>query len=116
MFCISFFTLYRLFAQATVEFTFTSPPIIELGQNAIYQCSVNDARVSVSWNINGQATIPPNITVNGLGTQHSTLTIPGEIQYNNTLVRCIASEIGDETGYVNFSNSTLLIQGKDITN
>ena len=47
----------------------------------------------------------------GVGTQNSSLTIPGNPELNNTIVTCIASGLVDMMGYLNTSNATLFIQG-----
>ena len=53
------------------------------------------------------------IVTNGAGTPNSNLTIPGYPQYNNTVVRCIASGFVNGSLYTNFSESTLRIQGNN---
>lgn len=87
--------------------------VIELGQSAFFHCSVNNTGVSIIWNINGSTNRPSDITVNGTGSS-SNLTIPGEIQYNNTVVRCIAAGIVDGSSYTEFGQTTLRIQGLKI--
>ena len=48
----------------------------------------------------------------GIGTSSSNLTIPGLLQFNNTVVRCLASGLLDNNvPYNNFIESTLRIQG-----
>ena len=103
-----------------MEFTFTPSPNIEVNQLAHYQCSVNYTGVSIIWNINGtvsndDSAIQLGIITIGAGSQQSNLTIPGYPQYNNTVVRCFASGfIDDNTTYINFSESTLRIQGNTL--
>ena len=85
---------------------------IEIGQSAQYRCSVDDIRVGISWFINGSTTIPSNVTVTGLATPSSNLTMPGLPQYNNTILRCAAfGYIDNNVPYSNFSESVLRIQG-----
>ena len=72
--------------------------------------------MTVTWNINktgyghNDNNIQLGIVTNGT-PQHSNLTIYGYPQYNNTVVRCIASGFVDGYSYFNFSQSTLRIQG-----
>ena len=104
--------LLIILAHAGVLFNFSSDPVIEVGQSAGYHCSVNDTRVGISWFINASSTIPSDVTVNGLATSSSNLTIPGLPQYNNTVVRCLASGLlNNNVPYTNFSDSTLRLQG-----
>ena len=108
--------LLIILAHAGVLFNISSNPAIEVGQLAIYHCSVNDTRVGISWFINGSTTIPSNVTVTGLGTPSSNLTILGLPQYNNTIVRCAAfGYLDNNVPYNNFSEFTLRIQGNDGT-
>ena len=108
--------LLIILAHAGVLFNFSSDPVIEVGQSARYHCSVNDTRVGINWFINGSTKIPSDVTVNGVGTPSSNLTILGLPQYNNTIVRCIAvGYLDNNVPYNNFSESTLRIQGNDGT-
>ena len=53
----------------------------------------------------------------GAATSSSNLTIPGIVQYNNTIVRCAAlGLLDDDVPYTNFSDSTLKIQGNYCSN
>ena len=76
--------------------------------------------VSITWNVNGTASGHDEIVKLGIvtsgGSQHSNLTIPGYPQYNNTVVRCLASGFVDGILYNNFDNNTLRIQGNTLSN
>ena len=107
-------------ASAGVDFNFISSPGINksIGVNdfAVYHCFANDTRVATNWFINGSTKVPPDVTVNGVGTPSSNLTILGLPQYNNTIVRCVAvGYLDNNVPYNNFSESTLRIQGNDGT-
>ena len=76
--------------------------------------------MTVTWFINGTAfghneIIKLGIVTSG-GPQHSNLTITGYPQYNNTVVRCLASGFVDGNSYFNFNESTLRIQGNTLSN
>ena len=109
------FNLYLIFG-AYVDVNFYSSGNIDIYQPAFYYCSVNDTRVSVSWSINGSNTIAIDIIVNGTGSMSSTLTIPGLLKYNNTLVRCYAGGIIEGKIFFAHNNSTLRIQGAFLSN
>ena len=51
------------------------------------------------------------IKTSGAGTRNSSLTLPGNLKLNNTIVKCIASGLVDMMGYFNSSSATLFIQG-----
>ena len=76
--------------------------------------------MGITWNINGTSyghndnIIQLGIVTNGT-PKHSNLTIHGYPQYNNTVVRCIASGFVDGNSYFNFSQSTLRIQGNTLS-
>ena len=72
--------------------------------------------VSIIWFVNETRStkndsIQLGIVTNGAGSPNSSLTIPGYPQYNNTVVRCLASGFVDGNLYTNFDNATLRIQG-----
>ena len=76
--------------------------------------------MSINWKVNGTGSanndiIQLGIVTNGDGSQQSNLTIPGYPQYNNTVVRCNAFGFVNGSGYVNFSESTLRIQGSTLS-
>ena len=103
-----------------IQFIFTPSPNIGVYQLAQYQCSVDYTGVSITWYVNGTGSanneiIQLGIVTNGDGSQHSNLTIPGYPQYNNTVVRCNAFGFVNGNGYVNFSESTLRIQGNTLS-
>ena len=104
-----------------VNFTFTPYPEakIEAYQSVYYHCSVNNTGVSISWFVNGTGSgnnkiIQLNIVTNGAGSHNSSLTIPGYLQYNNTVVRCNAFGTVNGKSYVNFNKSVLRIQGNTL--
>ena len=73
--------------------------------------------MSIIWYVNetifnDDSIVQLGIVTNGAGSSSSTLTIPGYPQYNNTVVRCIATGFVDGNLYNNFSQSTLRMQGK----
>ena len=80
--------------------------------------------MTVTWLVNGTGStnndiIKLGIVTNGAGSPNSSLRIPGYPQYNNTVVRCIASGLLDVTDpnslYYNLDNSTLRIQGNTLS-
>ena len=100
-----------------VQFIFTPSPNIGVYQLAHYQCSVDHTGVAVNWNINGTGYgHNDNIIQLGIATtgvsQDSNLTIHGYPQYNNTVIKCVASGFVNGSNYFNFSESTLTIQGE----
>ena len=99
-----------------VQFIFTASPNIEVYQLAHYQCSVDHTGVAIAWFVNGTVSGDNDITqlgiiTNGAGSPNSKLTIPGYLQYNNTVVRCVAYGFVDDNYYFNTSKSALRIQG-----
>ena len=78
---------------------------------------MNHTGVSITWIVNGTASINNNIIQLGIitneeGSPNSNLIIPGYPQYNNTVLRCIASGLVDGNLYSNNSElATLRIQG-----
>ena len=54
------------------------------------------------------------ITVDGIGTQNSTLMIPGDPGLNGTEITCTASGYFNDELYVNKSTSILYIQGREL--
>ena len=77
---------------------------------------MNDTGVTISWFVNGIASenndiIQLGIVTNGAGSSNSSLTIPGNPQYNNSVVRCVASGFVNDDNYFNSNDSTLRIQG-----
>ena len=76
--------------------------------------------MSVMLFVNGTTSDNDNITKLGIvtigaGPQQSNLFIPGYPQYNNTVVRCLASGFVDDSLYNIFDNSTLRIQGNTLS-
>ena len=75
--------------------------------------------MTVTWKINGTDStnndiIQLGIVTNGAWSPNSRLTIPGYPQHNNTVVRCNAFGSVEGSGYFNFSQSTLRIQGNTL--
>ena len=108
------------FYYIAVQFIYTPSPNIEVYQLAHYQCSVDHTGVTVTWNVNGTGStnsdiIQLGIVTNGAGSPNSSLIIPGYPQYNNTIVRCNAFGSVNGNNYVNFSQSTLRIQGNTLS-
>ena len=75
--------------------------------------------MGITWNINGTGYGHNEIIKLGMfttgGPQQSNLTMPGYPQYNNTVVKCIAAGFVNNNKYFNFSESTLRIQGKTLS-
>ena len=72
--------------------------------------------MTVTWFVNGTGSanndiIQLGIVTNGAGSSNFSLTIPGYSQYNNIVVRCIASGFVYGNLYANFDNDSLRIQG-----
>ena len=82
----------------------------------MYKCSVDNNAVTIQWNVNGlfstdSSIIDLGIITYGVGTQNSSLTIPGNPELNNTIVICIASGLVNMMGYFSTNSATLFIQG-----
>ena len=77
--------------------------------------------MNIAWLVNGKSSnhddiIKLGIITIGAGSSYSSLTIPGYPQYNNTVVRCIASGFVDGNFYSNNSGlATLKIQGNTLS-
>ena len=76
--------------------------------------------MGIIWLVNGTGStnndsIQLGIVTNGAGSSSSSLTIPGYLQYNNTVVRCLASGFVDGNLYTNFDNAILRIQGNTLS-
>ena len=95
---------------------------IEVYQLAYYHCSVDHTGVGITWLVNGMVstnndTIQLGIVTYGAGSSSSSLIIPGDPQYNNTVVTCNAFGFGIINGsnYINTSTATLRIQGNTLS-
>ena len=104
------------FSLKDVRFAFIPSPNVTIHQKAVYKCSVDNNGVTIQWIVNGTISTEPPIINLGIetsvvGRQNSSLTIPGNPELNNTIVKCIASGLVDMMGYYNRSNATLFIQG-----
>ena len=77
-----------------IHFSFTPSPNITTQQSAVFRCTVDGVTasdiVSVHWTVGGTSTSSPSwqsystnndIVADGLGTQDTTLTIPGDPVY-----------------------------------
>ena len=98
-----------------VQFSFTPQNTI-LNQPAVYQCSVDTEGVTIQWTVNGYSSTYSFITnqsivTEGIGTQNSKLTIPGDPTLNGTTVICIGSGVVNGKHYINTSSAVLYIQG-----
>ena len=94
---------------------FTPSPNIGVYQLAHYQCSVDHTGVSITWFVNGTGSknipiVQLGIVTNGAAIA-SNLTIPGNPQYNNTVVKCVAAGYVNNKDYFNTIQSILKIQG-----
>ena len=108
--------LYILYIYTGVQFSFIPSQAITIQQTAVYKCSVDNNGVVVQWIVNGSSSIDSSIAdlgiiTYGAATQNSNLTIPGNLELNNTIVTCIAAGLVDMMGYFNTSSATLFIQG-----
>ena len=107
------------------QFSFIPSPNITILQSAVYPCTVTGVSqsdsVSILWRVNeisstsGSAwqsyITSTGITVTGVGTPNTTLTIPGEPVLNETTVTCIAlGSVNDEL-YGDSDSAILYIQG-----
>ena len=98
-----------------VQFSFIPSQAITIQQTAVYKCSVDNG-VSIQWNVNDTISthtsiINLGIVTYGAATEISSLTIPGNPELNNTIVKCIASGLVDSMNYINSSEAILFIQG-----
>ena len=108
------FILYCIYTG--VQFSFIPSQAITIQQTAVYKCSVDNNGVTIQWVVNVTASTDNSIEdlgiiTYGLGTQNSSLTIPGNPELNNTIVICIASGRVDMMDYHNSHEATLFIQG-----
>ena len=75
--------------------------------------------MGITWYVNGTSSGHHEITKLGIVTigaasSNSSLTIHGYPQYNNTVVKCVASGFVGGNNYFNFTESTLTIQGNTL--
>ena len=77
--------------------------------------------MGIAWFVNGTASNDRSIKQLGIitigaGSSNSSVTIPGYLQYNNTVVRCHGfGAIVNGSNYDNFNESTLRIQGNTLS-
>ena len=100
-----------------IQLSFSPSPNITLHQRAIYKCSVDHHGISVQWTINGTVSTDSSIAdlgvvTHGVAELKSNLTIPGQLELNNTIVTCIASGLVNGNLFLKTQNVTLFIQGK----
>ena len=74
-----------------IQLSFNPSPNITLHQRAIYKCSVDHHGISVQWTINGTVSTDSSIAdlgivTHGVAELKSNLTIPGQLEFNNTIV------------------------------
>ena len=104
-----------------LQISITPSPNITTLQSAVFSCTV-DVAVPISWTINETSSIniavfqsyisSYGIVADGLDTQDTTLTIPGDPVLNGTVVQCSAVEImNNELTYYEVDSDTLYIQG-----
>ena len=104
-----------------LQISVTPSPNITTLQSAVFSCTV-DVAVPISWIINETSSIniavfqsyisSYGIVADGLDTQDTTLTIPGDPVLNGTVVQCSAVEImNNELTYYEVDSDTLYIQG-----
>ena len=108
---------YSVYIYTGVQFSFIPSQAITIQQKAVYKCSVDNKELSIQWIVNESLSTHTSITDLGIitynvGTQNSSLTIPGNPELNNTIVICFAFRVEGVTLHiVNTSNATLFIQG-----
>ena len=103
-----------------LQFSVTPSPNITTLQSAVFSCTV-DVVVPIGWTVNetSSANIPVfqsyissyGIVADGLGTQDSTLTIPGDPVLNGTVVQCRAVGVINNVLHNEVDSDTLYIQG-----
>ena len=121
--CIIVYLIIISFDCVTIttglQFSVTPSPNITTLQSAVFRCTV-DVVVPVTWTINETSSFNPvfqsyissyGIVADGAGTSDTTLTIPGDLVLNGTVVQCNAlGKINNEL-YNEADSDTLYIQG-----
>ena len=105
-----------MYIYTGVQLSFIPSQAITIQQTAVYKCSVDNNGVVINWFVNESISTDSSITnlgimTYGVGTQNSSLTIPGNPELNNTIVICFASGLVNSMQYIDSSNATLFIQG-----
>ena len=122
--CIIVYLIIISFDCVTIttglQFSVTPSPNITTLQSAVFRCTV-DVVVPVTWTVNetSSANIPVflsyisryGIVADGVGTQNTTLTIPGDTALNGTVVQCHAMGFINSELYNEVDSDTLYIQG-----
>ncbi len=102
-----------------LQFSVTPSPNITTLQSAVFRCTV-DVVVPVTWTINETSSADSmfqsyissyGIIADGVGTQDTTLTIPGDPVLNGTVVQCRAVGYINNELYDEADSDTLYIQG-----
>ena len=103
-----------------LQFSVTPSPNITTLQSAVFRCTV-DVVVPVTWTVNETSSADQvfdsyissyGIVADGVGTQDTTLTIPGDPELNGTVVQCRAvGVINNDELYNEVDSDTLYIQG-----
>ena len=103
-----------------IQYSVTPSPNITTLQSAVFRCTM-DVVVTVIWTVNGNssANIPVfqlyissyGIIADGVGTQDTTLTIPGDPVLNGTVVQCRAVGVINNNLYNEVDSDTLYLQG-----
>ena len=109
-------THFSIFLVVQVTFTPSHNSILNQLQPAVYHCSVDTDGVTIQWTVNGSSSTSSFITnqsivTEGVGTQNSKLTIPGDPTLNGTTVTCIGAGVVNGKQYFNSSSAVLYIQG-----
>ena len=100
------------FSLKDVEFSFIPSANITIHHKAVYKCSVDNG-VTIHLQINETILTHSSITDLGIitynvGTQNSSMIIPGNPELNNTIVTCIASGLVDMMRYYNTSSASIV--------
>ena len=103
-----------------LQFSVTPSPIITTLQSAVFSCTVNVV-VPIGWTVNETSSADSmfwesyissyGIVADGVGTQDTTLTIPGDPVLNGTVVQCRAVGVINNELYNEVNSDTLYIQG-----
>ena len=104
---------------AGLQYSVTPSPNITTLQSTVFRCTV-DVVVPITWTVNETSSADSlfqsyissyGIVADGVGTQDTTLTIPGDPVLNGTVVQCNAlGKINSEL-YNEAHNYTLYMQG-----
>ena len=114
--------IIALIITTGLQFSVTPSPNITTLQSAVFRCTV-DVLVPVTWTVNETSSADSmfqsyissySIVVDSVGTQDTTLTIPGDPVLNGTVVQCRAvGVINNDELYNEVDSDTLYIQCMD---